>query len=131
MGEFGASAHCIGERVMHRVSTQPKPRLRSFDFRLQYLLNFSYVLKIGTRFVHRGLSFGNWRTIDYLAAAKLYAKTLGSIGVTCCKMDSASIRDWRAARWFSLARSRAFASVSIRSRPSCSAAIFLGVCFAV
>jgi hypothetical protein len=77
MGEFGASAHCIGERVMHRVSTQAKARLRSFDFRLQCLLNFSHVLKIGTRFVHRCLSFGNWRTIDCLAGGEAEREDFG------------------------------------------------------
>jgi hypothetical protein len=63
--------------MIHRLSTQAKARLRSSNFRLQRLLNFSCVLKIGASFVERGLSFGNRRAIDCLAGGEAVRKNFG------------------------------------------------------
>jgi hypothetical protein len=48
--------------------------LRSFDFRVQRRLNLRYVLKISTRFIDRGLSFGNWPAIDCLTGGEAVRK---------------------------------------------------------
>jgi hypothetical protein len=83
---------------MHRISTQPKAHLCSLDLRLQSLLNFSYVLKIATRFVKRNLSFRDWQTLDGLARGEAVREVLGSIRSVCCSTDSASARACCAAR---------------------------------